>query len=406
MKTEALIIGGGIAGQTLAALLGGAGLDVCLVDSQPRPAKGKKGSAPGRTVALMNSSINVIQQTGIWKAIEPLSTPLRVMRIIDDSSPNIDPVTLSFSSREIEQDQFGFNIPNDELRAALSDYLEMLRHVTVFSPASLSTFHTDGQKVYAALEDGQTITANLIIGTDGRGSLTRSLAGIEVEEHDYGQIAMTCLIDHTRAHDFTSTEFHRPGGPFTVVPMPGNRCSVVWVEKTDDAQEFLSLKKQAFEKALQDRSRGMLGKITLASDPESWPLKLVKAKALTAPRVALAAEAAHVISPIGAQGLNLSLRDVAELAETLIDAARLGEDTGSLSVLNRYAARRRTDIATRVTGIDGLNRIVSNNLVFLRGLRRMGLKSLEAIPPLKNLAMHQGLAPGADQGRLLKGEPL
>ena len=403
MQTEALIIGGGIAGQSLAALLGRAGLDVCLVESLD-PAK-RPAAPSARTVAVMQTSLNVIREAGVWDALASQCTPLKIMRIIDDSSPNVEPVTLSFSADEIGLGEFGFNIPDAVLRDVLAAHLQTFKNVRVIAPAKLVSFKADSQ-VTATLDDGQTITAKIIIGTDGRNSMTRQLAGIEYDEHDYGQIAMTCLLDHTRPHDFTSTEFHRPGGPFTFVPMPGNQCSLVWVENSADAKSFLALKRPEFEKAVQDRSRNMLGKITLASSPESWPLKLMKSKTLTAPRCAIAAEAAHVLSPIGAQGLNLSLRDVAALAETIIDAARVGEDIGAPAVLDRYETRRRLDIGTRVAGVDGLNRVVSNDMIFLRGLRRMGLKSLDAVPPLRALAMHQGLAPMMDAGRILKGEAL
>jgi 2-octaprenyl-6-methoxyphenol hydroxylase len=178
------------------------------------------------------------------------------------------------------------------------------------------------------------------------------------------------------------------------------------VEKTEDARHFLSMKKQDFTQALQDRTRGIVGTVALASDPESWPLMVLMAEKITAPRAALVAEAAHVLSPIGAQGLNLSLRDVASLAETIIDAARLGEDIGCKTVLDRYEKRRSFDIHTRVTGIDGFNRIVANDLFFIRDIRRLGLKGLENIPALKDLAMKQGLSPSVDEGRLLRGEAI
>ncbi len=404
MQTEALIIGGGIAGQTLAALLGGAGMDVCLVESAD-PAR-KPAAPSARTVAVMQASLNVLRQAGIWNRIADDCTPLKTMRIVDDSAPGTDPVTLSFASNEIDLPAFGYNIPDAMLRDALLSHLETIKNIRTIAPAKLASYKTDGAQVHATLDTGDIITASIIIGTDGRNSVTRRIAGIDVDEHDYKQTAMTCLLNHTRPHDFISTEFHRPGGPFTFVPMPGNQCSLVWVENTDDAAQFLSLKRDAFEKAIQDRSHNMLGKITLASTPESWPLKLLKSKRLTAPRCAIAAESAHVISPIGAQGLNLSLRDIAALAETLIDAARLGEDIGAPLVLDRYESRRRIDIGTRVAGVDGFNRIVSNDVAFLRGLRRAGLKSLGAIPPLRALAMHQGLAPMMDAGRILNGEAL
>ncbi|PZQ46069.1 MAG: ubiquinone biosynthesis protein, partial [Micavibrio aeruginosavorus] len=177
-------------------------------------------------------------------------------------------------------------------------------------------------------------------------------------------------------------------------------------EKTADAQKYLAMKRDEFEKALQDRTNGYVGNVKMLSNPESWPLMLLTTDRITGTRSALAAEAAHVLSPIGAQGLNLSLRDVAALAETLTDAARMGEDIGGVLVLSRYEKRRRIDIKSHVAGIDGLNRAVANDVLFIQDLRRLGLKGLETIPALKHLAMHQGLAPSMDDSRLLAGAAL
>jgi 2-octaprenyl-6-methoxyphenol hydroxylase len=188
--------------------------------------------------------------------------------------------------------------------------------------------------------------------------------------------------------------------------MDGNTSSVVWIEPSERADKFMRLKKDEFTQALQEQAHNMLGAILLESNPECWPLRTLKAKRLTAPRAVLMAEAAHVLSPITAQGLNLSLRDVAALAETIVDAARAGLDIGSTSVLNTYENRRRVDINTRVFGVDGMNKIVSTNRDALKGLRRAGLKTLDSITPLKKIAMRIGLAPEIDNGRLAKGQKL
>ena len=222
----------------------------------------------------------------------------------------------------------------------------------------------------------------------------------------YDQSAITCLINHSRSHSNTSTEFHRENGPMALVPLPGNQSSVVWVEKTETAQDLIKLKKQDFEQTLQDKTQDILGGITLEVGPECWPLCSIQAESLTASRVALIAEAAHVMSPITAQGLNLSLRDVAALAESIVDAARLGLDIGSQSVLRTYEKRRRIDIETRVFGVDTMNHVVSTDILGLKRLRRAGLKSLDTLYPLKTLAMQVGLAPRIDQSRLAKGDSL
>lgn len=405
MKTKALhsdivISGGGPAGLTLALLLGGAGLNVVLID----PEKPVVNDVPsGRTAALLNSSVNVLKQAGIWPALESYATPLKIMKIVDGHDADSG---VTFHASDIGEDQFGFNIPNNLLKSVTMAAIADRKNITLINPDKLSRYDVLGQKVTAETEGGHTVTAPLIIGTDGRNSLVRTIAGIEVKKNDYGQAAITCLITHTKPHNFQSTEFHRSGGPFTLVPMPGNVSSVVWVEKTDDAKSLLAMKKQDFEQALQDRTNGLVGTISLANTPESWPLMTLTADTLTGNRAVIAAEAAHVLSPIGAQGLNLSLRDVASLAETLIDAARLGEDIGSAGILSRYEKRRHLDIGSRTHGIDGYNRLVANDLSFLQDLRKLGLRGLDKIVPLKHLAMKEGLDPGFDDSRILKGDAL
>jgi len=403
---DILISGAGPAGLTLAALLGRTGFKVVLIDAEtPAPADYDEKTS-GRTAALLTGSVNVLKATGIWNDLTPHATPLQTMRIVDDSQPGAAQVKTEFKASDIGHTEFGFNIPNAILKSTLSARVAKTPNVTHLAPARLKNYTIEKQKVVATLEDGTTLRAPLIIGTDGRGSVVRAVANIDAKKHDYEQMAMTCLIEHTKPHDFTSTEFHRSGGPFTLVPMPGNTSSVVWVEKTADTKKYLALKKPEYQQAIQDRSCGLLGTITLKSNPESWPLMLLSTHELVGERAALAAEAAHVLSPIGAQGLNLSLRDIATLAEIIVDAARLGEDIGSQSVLMRYERRRKTDIKSHVIGIDGLNRAVANDWGLLSDLRRLGLKSLDTIGPLKNFITHQGLAPAMDEGRLLQGQAL
>ncbi len=406
LKADIILSGAGPAGLALSVLLANAGFKVVLIDAEkPTPAD-LKAPPSGRTAALLNSSVNVLKAAGIWDELKSVSTPLKIMKIIDDSHGGKDQVFVEFKAVDIGHDQFGFNIPNSFLKSAFTAKLKTTKNLTHLSSTKLIDYTVENGRVIARTETGQTITASLIIGTDGRNSIVRSVANIEAKKHNYGQMAITCLIEHSKPHNFTSTEFHRSGGPFTFVPMPGNQSSIVWVEKTEDAKNYLSMKKPEFERAIQDRTCGYLGTVTLKSNPESWPLMLLSSEKLIGDRAVLAAEAAHVLSPIGAQGLNLSLRDVAALAETLTDAARLGEDIGSHSVLSRYERRRHVDIKSHVIGIDGLNRVVANDMLFVKDLRRLGLKGLEKIPALKNFTMQQGLVPAMDEGRLLQGSPL
>lgn len=404
-NTDIMVSGAGHAGLTLALLLARAGFDVALVD--PAPITTNEHIKPtGRTVALLNSSLNVLRVA--LEHFEPndYGTPLQTMRIVDDSGHGRDAMPVEFRAGEIGEPQFGFNIPNAILKNLLCGAVLKTKNISVFDGCKVEDFSAQGQKAVVVLSDGTVVNAAIALGTDGRQSVIRDKAGLPIKRHDYGQTAITCLISHTKPHNNTSTEFHRSGGPFTFVPVEGHKSSVVWAEKTQDAQKFLAMKKQDFEQAIQDRSHGLLGKITLESPPESWPLILLSAHKLVAPRCAIAAEAAHVFSPIGAQGLNLSLRDVATLAEILIDAARLGEDIGTQNVLSRYEARRTVDMASHVVGIDGLNRIVANDLSFVADLRRLGLRGLNNIPALKNFIMNQGLNPKMDDGRIVSGRGL
>lgn len=405
MKTKPLtcdivLSGGGPAGSTLALILAGAGFQVTLIDPEPATISDKP---TGRTAALLNGSVNVLKAAGLWPALEDIATPLRIMKIVDAQDAKAG---VTFHAGDIGQDQFGFNIPNAMLKAAAHEQMRRAKNITLLNPDRLKTYRVEGTHIVAETEAGVKISASLIVGTDGRNSAVRNIAGIETKTASYDQSAITCLITHTKPHNFQSTEFHRSGGPFTLVPMPGNQSSIVWVEKTEDAKRLLAMKKQELEQAIQDRTQGLVGTITLASSPESWPLMHLSADRLTGMRAVIAAEAAHVLSPIGAQGLNLSLRDVAGLAETLIDAARLGEDVGSELVLARYEKRRRADIGSRVHGIDAYNRLVGHQFSFLQDLRRLGIKGLEHITPLKHLAMEHGLAPTIDDGRIVRGQAL
>jgi 2-octaprenyl-6-methoxyphenol hydroxylase len=404
-ETDILIIGGGIAGLALAALLGRAGMDVRLVEPFPPPPLGQT-TASGRTVALMQSSLNVIRATGAWEKISEQSAALKTMRIIDDSAPGRETINSEFNAADIGLSEFGFNIPNALLRAALHETVQAEKNVHLHTPATLAGYKTDDNGVKAPLEDGTHITARLIVGADGRNSAVRTMASIDCKIHAYEQSAITCLINHSQSHNDTATEFHRPSGPLAFVPLPGNQSSVVWVEETGRAEQLIALKKDEFTQALRKAMNEILGGITLETGPECWPLSTLQARKITGPRLALCAEAAHVMSPITAQGLNLSLRDVAALAETIVDAARLGLDPGTKTVLDQYRRRRALDINTRVFGVDAMNRIVSNDLSVVKGLRRLTLKTVETVGPIRKLAMRAGLAPEIDQGRLTKSGTL
>lgn len=409
MKTEVLIVGGGIGGLALACLLGQTGLNIGVIEPRDLPLE-EKTEHYGRTAALMGASVNILKSLGIWDDLMARTAPLEAMRIIDDSNPSIEPVIIDFPASDLGKDSYGYNVPNFMLHVALAQKVSAMNNVTFHIPAKVESFDVHDNRVEVTLDNGNMLQSKLIVGADGRASKVRQIAGIQAEENLYEQSAITCLLEHSLPHNNISTEHHRTGGPFTTVPMPDKNekhySSLVWVEKTSDSDAFMALNKEAFAHAIQTRTRDALGIIKVVSRPESCPLKGVIAKSMTAPRTALIAEAAHAMSPIGAQGLNLSLRDVASIAEVIIDAKRMGEDVGSDFVLSRYAKRRNLDVTTRFRGVDGYNRIVSNNVGLLRGVRRSGLKTLDAIPTLKHFVMNKTLSPNFDEGRLARGEAL
>lgn len=389
---DVIISGGGTPGLTLALLLAQTGLRSVVID--PAPLSQFTISSPeGRTSALMQSSIAVLKQTGVWNMTLPYGAPLEILRIIDDSFGNkTQQIETNFPACNIGLDFFGINMPNNILRSALAIAARQHKVTTLCGSSRLTGFSTDDFGVTVNLDDGTSLRAPLLIAADGRESPVREKSGIACWHHDYGQSAITCLIHHSSSHQNISTEFHRPGGPFTLVPLPGNTSSVVWVEKTADADTFMALSRHNFTQALQDRTDGRLGRITLSSDPQSCPLIALRARNFTARRVALVAEAAHVLSPLGAQGLNLSLRDVDCLAKIIIKAAQTGMDIGAQSILATYEKQRRSDIWVRSISTDGLTRLVSHNHRPLHGLRRTGLKTISMIEPLKVMAMQQGMA--------------
>ena len=387
MKTSDIVIsGGGIPGLTLGCLLGQAGFTVSVIEPSPLP-KVPNVKPSGRTSALMEDSLDILKEAGIWSAIEDRVTDLQILSIIDHD------LRTDFLAQELGKLRFGANIPNALLQAYLAENLNTLETVSLFQ-TSLATYSADESYVVAELKNGQSIRTRLLIGADGRNSIVRTAAGIDCRVYDYDQMAITALLSHTKPHHYTSTEFHLPGGPFTLVPMPGLTSSLVWLEHTDKADQFLRLNKKEFEQVIQDRSEGILGEISLLSDPESWPLKLMAARSCTGHRVALIAEAVHVLSPIGAQGLNLSLRDARSLYEQIITARDCGLDYGSAAVLRKYKHDRQMDTALRVVGTHGLNQMVATDNPLLAAARRMGFKAVSSVPPLRALIMEQGFNAG------------
>ena len=387
-QTDIVIAGGGIAGLTLGILLAQGGIQVDLIDPAPPPAPDVIKPS-GRTAALFGSSVDIIRQTGIWSAIEPYSGRMETMRIIDShgrESPSAD-----FEAGEIGKAQFGYNVPNGLLRSALYQRAKKIKNLTLHVPGRVESFDAATAHIRVNLHEGRPLHAALLVGADGRNSPVRAQAGIAAQEKTYPQSALTFLINHSRSHGHISTEFHRPGGVLALVPLPGNQSSVVWIEAAEQAQALIGLKKQEFEQALAKATDNLLGGVTLETPPECWPLSALKAKRLTGTRLALIAEAAHVLSPVAAQGLNLSLRDVAALADLAIRHKKLGLDIGSVTMLREYERARRGDVTLRSFGVDALSRAAGNDNPIINELRQIGMKTLKRAGPFKRLMMRQAL---------------
>lgn len=386
-STDVIISGGGIPGLTLGILLAQAGLDVVLCDPSPVIAP-ENVKISGRTIALMESSLDILDRAGIHKPVERQSEDLKTLSISDDK------VHSDFHCHEIGLKRFGQNIQNTMLQAYAAEKFQSLKNAQLVN-AHLVKYETTNSNVTVELSNGEIITGKLLVGADGRNSQVRKGANIDIWEYDYDQMALTGIISHTKSHNQASTEFHFSGGPFTIVPMQGNKSSFVWMEKTDDAKSILTYTKEQIEDIFNTRTNGLVGDVTLESKIDAFPIRIQKSKALVSERIALIAEAAHVLSPIGAQGMNLSLRDVALLVNVIIDAARLGLDFGSSVILKKYEDERFADINMRVAGTDMMNRSVATENSFITHLRRLGFKAANHITPLRALIIREGLAPAS-----------
>jgi 2-octaprenyl-6-methoxyphenol hydroxylase len=397
LTVEVVIVGGGPAGLTAAIALGEAGVEVALVARPP--------AADHRTTALLASSVMALETLGVWADCEGHAAPLRRMRIVDATLRLIRAPEVTFDAAEIGLDAFGHNIENHHLVAALDERARGL--TTLHRVEDEATAIEIGEAgVAVRLKGGDTLAARLAIGADGRHSLARAAAGIDSDRHAYPQTALTFNLGHSRPHDDTSTEFHTESGPFTLVPLPGQRSSLVWVVTPGEARQLTALDETATADAIEARSQSILGKITPERGRGVFPLAIETARRFAQRRVALIGEAAHVLPPIGAQGLNLGLRDAAAIAERVLAARRDGGDVGGDALLVRYDAQRRADVQSRTLAVDWLNRSLLTDFLPMQGARGLGLALIDRIGPLRRAIMREGVMPAAAQPRLMRGEAL
>ncbi len=387
---DTIVIGAGPAGFTAAIALACAGCRGAIAGPPHNPDPARPDT---RTTALLQSSIQLLRNTGVWEGCRAHAAPLHTIRIIDDTGGLLRAPELVFESSEIGDEAFGYNIANRQLVAALRARAEALPNLDIIETQGATAIEPLDKAVRITLAEGETLTARLVAGADGRRSLARRAAGIAARSWRYDQVALACNFSHTRPHDDASLEFHRKAGPFTTVPLPGKRSSLVWVEAPDEAKRLLALCDEAIAREIETRLQGCLGHIFNAGPRASFPLSGMSVTRGAAKRIALVGEAAHVIPPIGAQGLNLGFRDAATLAQCAGAALAKGGDPGSADTLAAYDKARRNDVASRIFAVDLLNRSLISNLLPLQAARGLGLHLLGAIAPLRKAFMRQGLAP-------------
>ena len=390
---DILISGGGIAGLTAAAAFGTAGFNVICVDPAPPVTDRDAQGADMRSTAMLQPARQVLMDAGVWEALAPHAAPLQIMRMIDAGGEAAEPrVTRDFDATEISDQPFGWNFPNWLLRRELVGRLEALKTVDFRAGTGTTSLFTRMASAKVGLSDDSRITTRLVIAADGRDSPMRQAAGIDVSTKRYGQKALAFAVTHPLPHDNVSTEIHRTGGPFTLVPLPDRdgrpSSAIVWMDDAAATLARADMDVAAFEAAMTKRSCQILGPLTLASPRNVWPIVNQHATRLSGERIALIAEAAHVMPPIGAQGLNMSLQDVATLLKL---AENNREGLGDTDMLEAYHKARYGDIQLRIKGIDLLNRVSQASSPMARDLRAKGLDALYSMAPVRKMLMQMGL---------------
>jgi 2-octaprenyl-6-methoxyphenol hydroxylase len=377
-----IVAGGGLAGNAAALALAQSGFAVAAV--APAPAR-----EDGRTTALLSSSVDFLKRLGVWESIADEAAPLSTMRIIDATGRLLRAPELSFHASEIGLDAFGYNVANRVLLRELAAACSVTGHVT-FIEGSVAGATFGSALQHVTLQDGSQLTANLVVGADGRNSAIRRLSAAGEREWSYPQAALVLEFAHTLPHHDASTEFHTAEGPFTFVPLAPNRCGLVWVQRPEKAQDRMRWRKEELELEIERQMQSMLGKVSIVSEVQSWPLSGLVARSFGGPGWVLAGEAAHVFPPIGAQGFNLGIRDV-----ELIASLAKGLDPSQLAELGpRYHRRRIADVTSRTVSVDLLNRSLLSGFLPIQLARIAGMHAINLMGPLRRLLMREGVSPG------------
>jgi 2-octaprenyl-6-methoxyphenol hydroxylase len=401
---DILIAGGGMAGLTAALAIkrGAPDLAVEVIDAKPPAA----GGSDERASAIAAAARHMLEQLGVWAAVDAEAEPVRAMEITDSrTGDTVRPIFLTFDTEVSADEPFAHMVPNAALTDALGEAVAGAG-IKVTAPDSVQRYSVADGHVGIDLGSGGERYAALLVAADGIRSRLRSLAGIKTMTWRYPQSAIVATVHHERPHDGVAVEHFLPGGPFAILPLKGNRASLVWAERSEDAAKLVEGDDFVFLVELERRFGHRLGEITLEGPRRAYPLGLTLARDFVRQRFALLGDAAHGIHPIAGQGLNLGFRDAAALAETVVDAHRLGLDIGSLEVLRRYERWRRFDSWQMGVMTDLLNRLFSNDFMPLRVVRDVGLGIVDRLPRLKSMFINEAAGLGGELPKLLKGEAL
>ncbi|MEP2029585.1 MAG: FAD-dependent monooxygenase [Paracoccaceae bacterium] len=405
-QSDITIVGGGLNGPALALAMAHTGHSVTIIDALSEKVR-KNAAFDGRSYALALTSKRLLEAIGVWPDLKPHAQPMLEIKVTDGrAGEGPSPFFMHFDHAEIEEGPMGFMVEDRHLRRAFLDGMSAEPLITQLSGETVVDQYVDTNSVSVTLASGQRIKSKLLVGSDGRSSGTAVRAGIKRTGWGYGQTALVCAVAHEKPHNGIAHQFFMPSGPLAILPLTGNRCSIVWTETDAEVHRINAMNDTEYLETLRPRFGNFLGDISLAGQRFSYPLNLTLANRFIARRLALVGDAAHGVHPIAGQGLNAGLRDIAALAETLTMAQRRGEDIGSSLVLERYEQWRRFDTTSLALATDAFNRLFSNDNFFLRAARDIGMGIVNSAPAMRRGFIREAAGLTGDIPRLMQGKVL
>ncbi|MEP3233707.1 MAG: UbiH/UbiF family hydroxylase [Hyphomicrobiales bacterium] len=380
IKANVVVVGAGPLGLMAALALAKSSNSIVLI--------GPKAPVDGRTTAILNEGVSFLEQIGVWDALQTQTAPLRIMRLVDGTNRLIRAPEASFDANELDLPAFGYNVKNNDLLTVLQNAINENANIKWYE--NLVEECTLDEAPHLTLDNGTRVEGSLIVAADGRGSRLRDAAGIETKTWQYPQTALVMNLRHTRDHQNASTEFHTETGPFTLVPLPGKQSSLVWVETPEKAAELKTLPLEELSALVSEKSHHLLGDVTVQNKPMAYPLSGLTALEYGRNKVVLIGESAHVFPPIGAQGMNLGIRDIKVVSE-LLEGQTINNAGEVDALVDQYSAKRKIDISVRTRAVDALNRSLLTDLLPVHLGRGLGLYALNKIPSARKFVMRQGL---------------